>query len=137
MPRVTFSSLVAFATSFAIGVAAGQQEPQDVKPTAGYVGVAVWPSDFRLVAGVLPNSPAAMAGVREGDYIIAIDRQPTALMAFTEFCERTFGYSGGLIALTVKRVDTGAVEELNLTRVEASQLNPHPSDWAAYVPPLR
>ena len=78
--------------------------------------------DFRMIAHVLPNGPAAKAGVIAGDYIIAIDQEATAEMSFEEFCRHFRAAPGAFTRLTLKRAETGATETVQLQPVDAASL---------------
>jgi C-terminal processing protease CtpA/Prc len=111
--------------------------PHEPAASTGFVGIAVWPEpDFRVIAGVLPNSPADRAGVVAGDYILAIDDHSTTEMSFESFSGYAWAPSGTHATLTLRRAHTGQTETLDLERTDAATLNPKSNDWASYVPPL-
>ena len=129
------------ALSFA-AIATAQQPDLTVVPHepaahTGFLGAAVWPEpDFRVIAGVLPNSPAARAGIVAGDYILAIDHRSTAEMSFEVFSCYAWAGAGTSVELTLRRAHTGTTQTLQLQRVDSATLTPKYNDWAAYIPPL-
>src|SRR5688572_1646125 len=48
-----------------------------IPPANGWLGIYLASSDEPVVAEVIPGSPAAKAGLRVGDQILAVDDQPT------------------------------------------------------------
>lgn len=72
-------------------------------------------SDFRsfVVAGVVPNSPAANAGLRTGDVITSFDVEPAKKYALWELQELLTN-SGHVVRLTVKRGDQSITHDLQL-----------------------
>lgn len=114
-------------------------EPHDSIADRGYLGIfllAGADQDFRKIAAVLPNSPAANAGIIAGDYILAFDQYSTAVMSLDEFCQHAWAAAGTYTKVTLKRAKTGAMETLALQRVAPATLDPKIDDWAAYVPSL-
>lgn len=57
---------------------------------------------FRVVA-VIPNSPAAEAGLVAGDTIVTVDGRPTAEMSFGEVVVRVRGATQSQVILTIER----------------------------------
>jgi len=124
MKRVVMIALVAARITTA-QEPQSQIAPHEFVATKGYLGVHVWiapEQDFRLIATVLPNSPAAKAGVIAGDYIIAIDQYATVEMSLEEFCRHAQGPAGTYTQLTLKRAQTGSIETLRLQRIALSTL---------------
>ncbi len=89
---------------------AGAQETVWVEPkapeTAGWgrkglrqIGIA--PAQTPMVARVLPDSPAAEAGLQPRDLIVAVDGTP--LLSLPSLAEYLNNYHGGRIQLTVER----------------------------------
>ena len=112
-------------------------EPKDPIKDRGYLGLfllAGADQDFRKIEAVLPNSPAAKAGIVAGDYILAFDQYSTAVMSLEEFCQHAWAAAGTYTKVTLKRANTGAMETLALQRVAPEKLDPKMDDWAAYVP---
>ena len=111
---------------------------QRVAPgTSGFLVFGPSPDlDFRMIVAVLPNSPAAKAGIIAGDYILAIDQYSTAEMSLQDFCRHAVAWAGAYTQLTLKRAQTGATETLQLHYVDPATLSPKVHDLASYVPPL-
>jgi C-terminal processing protease CtpA/Prc len=82
--------------------------------------------DFRMIARVLPNGPAAKAGIIAGDYILAIDQDATAEMSREEFFRHFRAPPGTFTQLTLKRAQTGATETVPLQPVDAASLGISP-----------
>ncbi len=71
-----------------------------------YTGIGVWVARVggRLeVTGVLPESPAALAGVRATDEIVALDSTPVAERPVTEAVALMRGDAGSTLRIEVKR----------------------------------
>ncbi|HZO93502.1 MAG TPA: aspartyl protease family protein [Candidatus Baltobacteraceae bacterium] len=65
------------------------------------------------VIGVAPGSPAAVAGVRVGDEIVAVNGRPVAQYGDTELSAAIHGLTGPVLRLTLRR--GGATTEVRLT----------------------
>ena len=127
--RAVFSQIMKRLIILIIAVLAPRiataQEPQsnNVPPEfiagRGYVGLYISGAeqDFRKIAGVVPNSPAAKAGIVAGDYILAIDQFLTDQMSLQEFFRHTAARPGTSTQLTLKRAQSGATETLPLQRI--------------------
>ncbi len=69
---------------------------------AGFLGLSVRPEGAQLLLGPLaPSGPAAQAGLREGDVLLAVDGHPVANIMEVE--ERLDGAPGTTVVLTVRR----------------------------------
>lgn len=64
----------------------------------------------------LDDTPAARAGIRPGDRIIAIDEEPTEGMSLQDAVVRMRGEPGSTVALTIRRPATEEPLEMSLTR---------------------
>lgn len=75
----------------------------------GGIGVRydVHPEDIVLV-DVLPDTPAAMAQLKVGDHVTAVDGQPLAGLDQAEVSRRMRGPVASMVALTVRRGDLPA-----------------------------
>ena len=73
-----------------------------------------------VVGTVFPDEPAAVAGVRPGDRIVAVDGQPAS--TFADVQKRIEASPGRPVQLSVRRGD----EELALTVTPRAQANPSP-----------
>ena len=127
--RAVFSQIMKRLIVLIIAVLAPKiataQEPQSnyVPPEfiagRGYVGLYLTGADqdFRKIAAVFPNSPAAKAGIIAGDFILAIDQFFTDQMSLQEFSRHSAARPGTNMQLTLKRAQSGATETLQLQRV--------------------
>jgi S1-C subfamily serine protease len=118
------------------------RDPRSTRhPTTGLTGLALivcvitsrcvggWPGGIRAslrlrptptatemtVERVEPEGPAARAGLRVGDTVLAIDGVPTADMTEAELRERARGEVGSIVVLRVRSAD-GALRELRIER---------------------
>jgi len=73
-----------------------------------------------FVDRVVPEGPAASAGVRSGDRIYSIEGTTTAGMSVAEAARRLRGPTGASIALRVG--ENGRVRDVTITRVAPSDL---------------
>ena len=90
----------------------------------GRVGITVG-GDMRVVIEVAPESPAARAGVRVGDRIVAVDGHSTAKLQKSELIRRLSGPPESEIELQLQRSGRDKVFRLRLRRVAApSQIAP-------------
>jgi len=71
---------------------------------------------YLRVVSVRPNSPAAKAGLRTGDYIRAIDGKPTREMAAYEGARLLHGAEGSRVKLLVIRGNAADPHEVTVTR---------------------
>jgi carboxyl-terminal processing protease len=75
---------------------------------------------YLRVVSVRPNSPAAKAGLRTGDYIRAIDGKPTREMAAYEGARLLHGTEGSRVKLLVIRGNAADPHEVTVTRERAA-----------------
>jgi C-terminal processing protease CtpA/Prc len=102
---------------FGVAGRAGQQGHHGGQPTSGIIGAALKrQDDHYVVLGVFPGSPAAAAGLKEGDQLLQVDGQ--AVKAdFEEIAKRIGGPAGTVVKLKVRKADGNEVE-LAITRRE-------------------
>jgi carboxyl-terminal processing protease len=81
------------------------------------------------ILATFENSPAALAGLRFGDRIVAVDGQPMHGRPSAEVRDRIRGPRGTVVKLTVERAATGRIETVEITRDAV----PQPSVPDAYV----
>jgi C-terminal processing protease CtpA/Prc len=107
----------------------------------GVIGVSVQGApDFRVIASVVPDSPAARAGIRVGDQIVAIGNVPTSKMRnVQEFLRKVSGPPGSEIELQLKRPQTNSLLRVRLRRVAPATLEPPkiPADFERYQTSIR
>lgn len=84
---------------------------------AGIGATFVPRSGALVVAELVPNGPAAAAGLHRGDWILAIDGKPVSGRDAEAAIARLSGPAGGPIVLRVKSA-TGAPHELAIARPE-------------------
>lgn len=92
---------------------------EDTGGAFGGIGVEV---DFRhqrvLVLAPIPGSPAARAGIRSGDELLAVDGKPLAGMASESIVRLMRGAPGTKVSLVVKKKDGGEPTTVELVRAE-------------------
>jgi C-terminal processing protease CtpA/Prc len=107
----------------------------------GVIGVAVQGKpDFRVIASVVPDGPAARAGIRVGDQIVAIGYVPTSkIQSVEEFLRKVSGPPGSEIELQLKRPQTDSLIRVRLRRVAPATLEPPkvPADFERYQTRIR
>jgi C-terminal processing protease CtpA/Prc len=107
----------------------------------GVIGVSVQGApDFRVIASVVPDGPAARAGIRVGDQIVAIGDVPTSkIRTVQEFLRKVSGPPGSEIELQLKRTQTDSLLRVRLRRVSPATLEPPkiPADFERYQTRIR
>jgi len=88
-------------------------------PAAGDVGIVLSRQYYLRVIAARDTSPAFKAGLRSGDYVRAIDGQPTREMSVIEGARRLRGEPGTPVKVTVIRGNTADPREFTLTREAA------------------
>ena len=97
--------------------------PQEVKqaesgaaPPAGDIGLDLTKQYYLRVVAARDGSPAARAGLRTGDYVRAIDNQPTREMSVWQGMHGLRGAPGTKVKLTIIRGNAADPHEIELTR---------------------
>ena len=86
-------------------------------PAAGAgVGVETTSQYYTQVVAVRDRSPAARAGLQPGDYIRAIDDEPTRRLSSLESAERLRGAPGSTVRLSLLRGNTSEPYDVELVR---------------------
>ena len=86
-------------------------------PAAGAgVGVETTRQYYTQIVAVRDGSPAARAGLRPGDYIRAIDDEPTRRLSSIESAERLRGAPGSTVSLSLLRGNTSEPYDIELVR---------------------
>jgi carboxyl-terminal processing protease len=85
------------------------------RPSAG-IGVELAAVRPTYVRETVPGGPADAAGVRPGDYVVAVDGQDVSNLGVEVVQELLRGEPGSAISLQVRRPSTGAVLTLPITR---------------------
>ena len=75
--------------------------------------------DFRSVIKVLAHSPAAEAGIKQGDTILAINGTGTAGLELNELVGKVRGKPGTEVVLAVMSRETGVAFSFTLKRVSS------------------
>ena len=89
--------------------------------------MAVLDSDSSKIESIEPNSPAATAGLKAGDRIVAVDKQPVTRSL--DFHRAMLGRKAGeSVQVTVRRGDESL--DFSLSLAEAPATSP---DWAKLV----
>jgi len=92
-------------------------ERGDSSGSFGGVGLEVQPGNgpVRVVASI-PGSPAARAGLAQGDVIVRVDDKPLEGVPLADAIERMRGQPGTPVTLTVQRAGAASEFTLSLTR---------------------
>ena len=80
------------------------------------VGVETTRQYYTQIVAVRDRSPAARAGLRPGDYIRAIDDEPTRRLSSIESAERLRGAPGSTVRLSLLRGNTSEPYDVELVR---------------------
>ena len=116
--RVFAVILLAFAV---VSTAVAQEKP----PHPGIVGIQLGAGgDIRAVIGVMPNTPAAAAGIQAGDYILTVDGVNVATFDREDLVNAISGEPGTQVVLALQRAGSDKREHLVLTRVPVEDYLP-------------
>jgi carboxyl-terminal processing protease len=89
----------------------------DTEGRFGGIGVEVdFEDDYVTIIAPIEGSPAAAAGVRPGDRIVAIDNVPVRGRSFEDLVRQMRGAPGTTVALTIRRSGTTKLLQFTLTR---------------------
>lgn len=94
----------------------GYRQGYSLRSRIGGIGVQLRSRDFHYVKSVPPDSPAAMANLQPGDYIVSVDGKDVTGASYTEFVSYLRGPPGTSVSLTVRKKDSGSVDTVNITR---------------------
>ncbi len=84
--------------------------------TGAGVGVETTSQYYTQIVAVRDRSPASRAGLRPGDYIRAIDDEPTRRLSSLESAERLRGAPGSTVRLSLLRGNTSEPYDIELVR---------------------
>lgn len=73
--------------------------------------------DYRFIAEVLPGAPAAHAGLKAGDYIVAVNDVDTKNLALKDLIHALRGQIGSEVTVTIRRKGSDQLEQLKLNRI--------------------
>ena len=104
------------ADSAYLSVQQVKQVESGAPPPAGDVGLDLTKQYYLRVVAARDRSPAAKAGLRTGDYVRAIDGQPTRELSVWEGMRALRGTPGSTVKLTIIRGNAAEPHELQLTR---------------------
>lgn len=118
-------------------VTAEESDDYEEEITGTYGGLGIYftktyvdyqePSDestlYAIITQVFPNTPSAKAGLRAGDWIIAIDGEDVVELEATDCAKRMKGTPGTSVSLTIRRGETSFTisvtrEMINVPTVE-------------------
>ena len=88
---------------------------------AGDVGVDLTRQYYLRIIAIRDGSPAARAGLRSGDFVRLIDRQPTREMSVWEGVRKLRGKPGTPVTVTIIRGNAADPHVVSLTREEMTQ----------------
>ncbi len=87
------------------------------EPGSGRVGIFLSKKmGFATIISVLPDSPAAKAGVKPGDLLDRIDGQPTRELSAVQLERQLAGQPGSKVNVSIVREARGEPQTLSLTR---------------------
>ena len=113
---------VVFLLAFAVVSTAVAQEKL---PHPGIVGIQLSAGrDVRAIVSVMPNTPAAAAGVQPGDYILTVDGVNVAALSREELVGAISGEPGTQVVLALRRPGSDEHKRLVLTRVPVEDYLP-------------
>ena len=123
-------------------VTAEESDDYEEEITGTYGGLGIYftktyvdyqePSDestlYAIITQVFPNTPSAKAGLRAGDWIIAIDGEDVVELEATDCSKRMKGTPGTTVSLTIRRGETSFTisvtrDIINVPTVEYEMIN--------------
>ena len=121
MQKAGIDAMLATLDPYTIWVPEDENEDFElmINHSYGGIGAIIWKPEKNgpvIINEPYEGSPAALAGLRCGDEILAIDGATTAGLDATEASSRMKGKPGTKVTFSVRRVYTGAVEDITVTR---------------------
>jgi carboxyl-terminal processing protease len=104
-----------------------------------YEGIGAWvdlTGDYLTIISPIPNTPAAAAGLRSGDQVIAIDGVDMTGVASDIVHKKVLGPAGSTVTLTILRVGQDTPFDVSITRAKVivpSVITEMRDDQIAYV----
>lgn len=103
---------------------------------SGYTGIGATIANFErggvidtYVLGTFPGSPAARAGIKFGDRVVAINGEKMTGKASDDVRDKIRGATGTIFRLTIERADTNRIDVVEIRRNRV----PQPSIPDAYI----
>lgn len=121
MQKAGIDAMLATLDPYTIWVPEDENEDFElmINHSYGGIGAIIWKPEKNgpvIINEPYEGSPAALAGLRCGDEILAIDGATTAGLDATEASSRMKGKPGTKVNFSVRRVYTGAIEDITVTR---------------------
>ena len=121
MQKAGIDAMLATLDPYTIWVPEDENEDFElmINHSYGGIGAIIWKPEKDgpvIINEPYEGSPAALAGLRCGDEILAIDGVTTVGLDATESSSRMKGKPGTKVTFSVRRVYSGAVEDITVTR---------------------
>ena len=121
MQKAGIDAMLATLDPYTIWVPEDENEDFElmINHSYGGIGAIIWKPEKDgpvIINEPYEGSPAALSGLRCGDEILAIDGATTVGLDASEASSRMKGKPGTKVSFSVRRVYTGAVEDITVTR---------------------
>ena len=121
MQKAGIDAMLATLDPYTIWVPEDENEDFElmINHSYGGIGAIIWKPEKNgpvIINEPYEGSPAALSGLRCGDEILAIDGATTVGLDATEASSRMKGKPGTKVTFSVRRVYTGAIEDITVTR---------------------
>jgi len=114
-----------------------QREKEDLQGSFGGIGVTMRRNpQGEIMLTPLPDTPAARAGIQDGDVLLAVDSKPiTTTMSFDDVASLVRGKVGTPVTIVVRRLGLDAPLSFTITRavIETPSVDSHLLDGAPQI----